>query len=69
MYLKDIIRGEIKMDAYAVKPKEPFITKKRLSRTPASESNRKMIEYMDSHNFSFSVDESTKTLKVTITDN
>ena len=47
------------MNAYAVKPNMPFATKKTLKRTPASKENRDMIEYMDSHEFSFQVDKDT----------
>lgn len=53
------VKGENSMNAYAVKPNMPFATKKMLKRTPASRENRDMIEYMDSHEFSFRVDKET----------
>jgi hypothetical protein len=53
-------KGEFNMNASVVKPTRPFITNKTLKRTPATEDNRKMVEYMDSHDFSFSVDKKTK---------
>lgn len=52
-------KGEGSMNAYAVKPNEPFVTGKALKRTPASVENRNMIAYMDSHEFSFRVDKNT----------
>ncbi|MBR2046182.1 MAG: hypothetical protein IJ958_08635 [Agathobacter sp.] len=60
-------KGEDTMNAYAMKPKLPFATKGELKRTPASDSNKKMVEFMDSHNFSFSVDKNTGELRSTIT--
>jgi hypothetical protein len=60
-------KGEVIMDAYAVKPKLPFVAKTDLKRTPATEENRKMIEFMDSHDFSFSYDRETKELKSHVT--
>lgn len=51
--------GEITMNAYAVKPEVPFVTTKALGRTPATKANRDMVEYMDSHEFSFRIDKST----------
>lgn len=55
------------MNAYAIKPNVLFATKNELRRTPATNDNRKMVEFMDSHNFSFSVDKKTKELKSTYT--
>lgn len=52
-------KGEDSMNAYAVKPDMPFATRKVLKRTPASEENRNMVEYMDSHEFSFHIDKNT----------
>lgn len=52
-------KGENSMNAYAVKPNMPFVTRKALKRTPASEENRNMVEYMDSHEFSFHIDKDT----------
>ena len=47
------------MNAYAVKPNMPFVTEKKLKRTPASKENRDMAEYMDSHEFSFRLNKLT----------
>ncbi|MDO5574377.1 MAG: hypothetical protein Q4G60_10435 [bacterium] len=47
------------MNAYAMKPSQPFIAKTKLERTPASEMNKKMVEFIDSHNFSVNVDQSS----------
>ena len=54
--------GEIDMNACAVKPTLPFVTRNKLERTPASEGTNKMVEFMDSHNFSFSIDKKTGVL-------
>lgn len=54
------------MDAYALKPVMPFVTRNKLGRTPATEDNRKMVEFMDSHNFSFDIDAETNCLKCTV---
>ena len=51
--------GEEIMNAYAVKPNMPFVTKKVLKRTPASKDNTNMVKYMDSHDFSFHIDKDT----------
>ena len=51
--------GDVIMNACAVKPTLPFITRNKIEKTPASEDNRKRVKYMDSHNFSFSVDQKT----------
>nr|WP_314463652.1 hypothetical protein [uncultured Clostridium sp.] len=58
-------KGEIKMNASVMKPGTnlPYATTKSLARTPATKENKEMVEYMDSHNFSLSVDKKTKTLK------
>ncbi len=56
------------MNACVLKPVMPFVTRSELGRTPATEDNRKMVEFMDSHNFSFDVDVKTKNLKCTVTE-
>lgn len=56
-------KGEETMNACAVKPTLPFVTKKAIERTPASEENRKRVEFMDSHEFSLKVDKSTGSLQ------
>lgn len=55
------------MNAYAMKPNMPFVTRSELKRTSATVENRKMVEYMDTHNFSFSVENKTKELKSKVT--
>jgi hypothetical protein len=67
MNKENIKEGEIIMNACVVKPTLPFVTRKELKRTPATEENRKMIEFMDSHNFSFSFDRESKELKSQVT--
>ena len=52
-------KGDDTMNAYAVKPNMPFVTEKKLKRTPASKENRDMAEYMDSHEFSFRLNKLT----------
>lgn len=47
------------MNACAVKPTLPFVTRKAIAKTPVSSENRKRVEFMDSHNFSFSVNKET----------
>lgn len=59
-------KGEIKMNACALKPTLPFATRNKLGRTPATKDNRKMVEFMDSHDFSFDVDADTEKLKCTV---
>lgn len=55
------------MNAYAVKPVAPFVTRTELRKTPATSENKEIVEFMDSHDFSFSVDDKTKVLKSTFT--
>lgn len=64
---KELKEGEHEMNAYAVKPNTPFVAKNDLKRTPATAEHRKMVEFMDSHNFSFSVDNITKELESIVT--
>lgn len=61
-------KGEIEMNACALKPVMPFVTRNKLGRTPATEDNREMIEFIDSHNFSFDIDVETKNLKCKVTE-
>ena len=56
------------MNACALKPVMPFVTRNKLERTPATEDNREMVEFMDSHNFSFDIDVETDNLKCTVTE-
>lgn len=60
-------KGEIEMNACALKPVMPFATRSKLGRTPVTEDNRKMAEFMDSHNFSFSINTETENLECTVT--
>lgn len=53
-------KGECEMYAYATKPRVPFITRNELKRTQPTSENRKLAEFLDSHNFSFSVDQTGK---------
>lgn len=55
------------MNASAIKPNVPFATTKKLNRTPATENNKQIASFIDSHNFSFKIDEITKELKTTVT--
>ena len=50
-----------------MKPNVPYITRSELKRTPASTDNKRMVEFLDSHNFSFSVIKETKKLGSSIT--
>ena len=43
------------MNACVIKPNMPFVAKHDLKRTPATEEYKKMVEFIDSHDFSFSV--------------
>lgn len=63
----ELKEGEIEMNAYALKPKMPFVTREKLERTPATADNRKIVEFMDSHNFSFDIDAKTRDLSCKIT--
>ena len=60
------MKGGIKMDACVLKPKLPFVTEKDLDRTPATEENKKMAEFLDSHSFSFHINAETNDLKCTV---
>lgn len=60
-------KGEILMNACALKPVMPFATRSKLGRTPATEDNRKMVEFMDSHIFSFHINTETENLECTVT--
>ena len=55
------------MNASAMKPNVPYVTRNNLKRTPASTDNRKIVEFLDSHNFSFSVSKESKELESIIT--
>ena len=59
--------GEVVMNACAVKPTLPFVTRKTIERTPASAENKKRVEFMDSHNFSFSINKESKELQSSVT--
>ena len=59
-----ILKGEKEMNACAMKPGLPFVTNMVLSRTPASEDNKKMTEFINSHEFSFDIDPAGKLISV-----
>lgn len=61
-------KGEDEMNASVLKPTMPFVTRNKLERTPATGDNRKMVEFLDSHNFSFNINEETEDLECTITE-
>lgn len=49
-----------------VKPKLPFVAHTTLKRTPVSEQNKKVANFMDSHNFSLNVNKKTGKLESTV---
>lgn len=49
-------KEEEMMNACAMKPNSPFVTSKKLKRTPATKENIERIKFMDSHNFFFDID-------------
>lgn len=61
---EEIQKGEDEMNACAMKPKLPYVTKNTLTRTPASEDNKKITEFINSHNFSFDIDSTGKLTSV-----
>ena len=63
-----IEKEESEMNACAIKPKFPYVAKNILPRTLVSEENKKITEFINSHDFSFSVDKNTGELKSTIID-
>lgn len=64
---KELKKGENDMNASAMKPNVPFITRSELKRTPPSMENRKMVEFMDSHDFSFSVNRDSNKIRSSVT--
>ena len=44
------------MNASVMKPQIPFVSRGPLNRTPASEDNKKITEYIEAHDFSFDLD-------------
>lgn len=61
---KELKKGENEMNACAMKPKLPFVTKSTLARTPASEDNKKIAEFINSHEFSFDIDSEGRLISV-----
>ena len=59
---------EFNMSGYAIKSDEPFISKKKLVRTPTSKENKDRRNYINSHNFSFEIDSNTKELKSSVSE-
>lgn len=54
------------MGVYVIKPKTPFVTRKELKRTQQSAEYKKAIEFLYSHEFSFSVNKNNGELVTTI---
>lgn len=54
------VKGECEMYAYATKPRVPFVARTELKRTQPTIENKKMADFLDSHDFSFSVDQTGK---------
>ena len=61
-------KGEKNMNASAVKVGSSYAVKGSLKRTPASEENRKRVEFMDSHRFSLSIDAETGEMQCIVTE-
>ena len=55
-------KGDVVVNACAVKPTIPFVTRKKIKKTPATLENRERVEFIDSHNFYFSIDKETGSL-------
>ena len=60
-------KGGEAMNAYVTKPNTPFITKHELKRTPITDENKKMAQFIDSHTFSFSIHKETDQVEVRVT--
>lgn len=56
------------MNAYAIRSTLPFITSKPLVRTPASELNKEIATFIESHEFSFNINKKTEDLEISIKD-
>ena len=54
------------MNANAVKPTVPYVTRRKISSTPLSEQKIERTQFIDSHNFSFSIDKETGMLKTRV---
>lgn len=65
-YIENHKKGENEMNACVIKPKGPFVTKNSLKKTPATEENRKRVEFLDAHNFSLSIDKESLALKSSV---
>lgn len=61
-------KEEHTMNAYAIRPVMPFVTTKQLHKTPYSQINREIAEFIDSHDFSFDVNKDTGDLDINIRD-
>lgn len=61
-------KEENTMNAYAIRPIMPFATTKELHKTPYSQINREIAEFIDSHDFSFDVNKDTGDLNINIKD-
>lgn len=51
------------MNANVIKSKLSFYTTTELKRTPASEENKRIREFIDGHEFTFQIDKDSKELR------
>lgn len=56
------------MAVYAIKPETPFATRKKLRRTPFTEATKRMVAFVESHDFFVRIDEKTKELTCIVTE-
>ena len=56
------------MNACALKPVTPFVTRNKLERTSVTEDHREIVEFMDSHNFFFDINIETDDLVCAVTE-
>lgn len=59
-------KEENNMNAYAIRPTNPFTSAKPLKRTPSSDVTKEIAAFIDSHEFSFDVNVNTKDLVIGI---
>lgn len=60
-------KEETYMNACAIKPTVPYVAKTIPARKPISEESKRITEFINAHDFSFTVDKQTGKLKSTIT--
>lgn len=56
------------MNANVMKCNTPFVTRKPLKRTPPTEELKERVKFIDSHDFSFTIDEVTGELICRVTE-